>query len=84
MLLTLKEDNTAGCFYLCCLLHMRSVINKCRAICTSLHLYTIIILQMAYWYICVYVSFWSLHVCYAIGYICIGCSMHMFHIESVI
>ena len=43
MLHTLQVDNTIGQYYLCCILHVLNMIIKSGAICTSVHLYTIII-----------------------------------------
>ena len=41
MLPVLKEDNTTGCFCLCCLLCVLSMIIKSGVICTSVHLLAI-------------------------------------------
>ena len=71
MLLTLKEDNTTGSFYICCLLHVFSMILSSGEICTSM-LYIKLLLvkvtvcfyihllfvQMTLQYICVLVSYW--------------------------
>ena len=43
MLHILKEDNPTGSFSLYCLLHVLIMIIKSGVICTSVHLYTIII-----------------------------------------
>ena len=43
MLLVLKEDNTTGTLYLCHLLCVIRMIIKSGALCTNVHLYTIII-----------------------------------------
>ena len=48
MLLTLKEDNMIGSFHLCCLLYVFSPIIRSGVICTSVHLYVIIIYVSTY------------------------------------
>ena len=40
---TSKEGNTTGTFYLWHLLHILNMINKFGGLCTSVHLYTIIL-----------------------------------------
>ena len=74
MLLILKEDDTTGSFFLCHLWCVLSMISKSGALCTDIHLYSIIILQMIQQYICISVCYWLLHVWQIIQCMCINCS----------
>ena len=79
MLLILKEDNLTGSFYLSHLLCVLSEIIKSSEICTGVHLHIqLLYLQMAQWCTCVPVCYWSLHVHYTIGYMCINWGMHTY------
>ena len=51
------------------------MIIESDVICTSVNLYAIIICTDSQQYTCVNVSFWLVHVLYAIGYMCSDCSM---------
>ena len=72
MLFTLKEDNSTGNFYLCCLLHVLSMIIKSRAICTGAYYIIMCTDGVVCWYIFVHICYWlfvqQLQYVYLCGY----------------
>ena len=71
MSLILKGDNTTDSCFLCCLLHVFSIIIN-LVLYVKVWIYIqLFYVQMLRQYICVHIWYWPLLVCYIIGYMCI-------------
>ena len=75
MLLTVREDNTTGSFYLCHCLHMINTVIKSGALYILMGVYKqFLYVQMAWSYICGLIRYWS----------CIGDVRLAIHVLTVV